>query len=71
MLPQSYTFSHGLCLDHFLQVWLIGNQRYQFSLFRYTNWADEVSCLVGQRKFPRDMKYLMRSVKPAAKAVGI
>ena len=46
MLPQSYTFSHGLCLNNFLQVWLIGNQRDQVLLFRYINWADEVSHLV-------------------------
>ena len=29
MLPQSYEFSHGFCLNNFLQVWLIGNQRDQ------------------------------------------
>ena len=33
MLPQSYTFSHGICLNTFLQVWLIVNQRYQVPLF--------------------------------------
>ena len=31
MLPQSYTFSHGLFFDNFLEVWLIGNQRYQIT----------------------------------------
>ena len=28
MLPQSYSVLHGLCLNHFLQVWLILNQKY-------------------------------------------
>ena len=63
MLPQSYTFSRGLCLNNFLQVWLIGNQRYQIPPFRYINWADEVSILVRGSKVLGDMKYLMRSVK--------
>ena len=31
MLPQSYEFSHGFCLNIFLQVWFIGNQRYRIS----------------------------------------
>ena len=63
MLPQSYTFSHVLCLNTFLQVWLIGNQRYQVPPFRYINWAGGVSHLVIGRKVIGDMKYLMRSVK--------
>ena len=63
MLPQSYTFSHGLCLDNFLQVWLISNQRYQVPPFRYINRDDEVSPLVIGRKVLGDIKYLMRSVK--------
>ena len=46
MLPQSYTFYHGLCLNNFLQVWLIINQRDKVPLFRYTNWADGVSHFV-------------------------
>ena len=50
MLSQSYTFSYGLCLNNFLQVWLIGNQRHQVPPFRYINWADEVSHLVRKRK---------------------
>ena len=46
MLPQSYEFSHGLCLNNFLQVLLIGNQRDQVPPFRYIDWDDEVSHLV-------------------------
>ena len=40
MLPQSYEFSHGLCLNNLLQFLLIDNQRYQVPLFKYINWAD-------------------------------
>ena len=50
MLPQSYKFSDGLCLNNFLQVWLIGNQRDQDPPFRYINQAGEVSHLVRGRK---------------------
>ena len=71
MLPQSYTFSHGLCLNNFLQVLLICNQRDQVPLFRYINQADKVSHLVIVMKVLGDTKYLMRSVKQAADAVGI
>ena len=71
MLPQSYTFSHGLCLNNFLQVLLICNQRYQVPPFRYINQYDKVSHLVIVMKVLGDMKYLMRSVKQAAGAVGI
>ena len=71
MLPQSYEFSHVLCLNHFLQVWLIGNQRYQVPLFIYINWYDEVFRFVRGRKVIRDMIYLMRSVKQAVETVGI
>ena len=46
MLPQSYKFSHDLCLNHSLQILLIVNQRDQVTLFRYTNKADEVSHMV-------------------------
>ena len=63
MLPRSYKFYHGLCLDHLLQVLLISNQRYQVTLLRYINWDDEVSNLVRVRKVLGDMKYLMRLVK--------
>ena len=63
MLPQSYNFSRGLCLNNFLQVWLIGNQRDRVNPFRYINRADEVSFLVRRRRVLRDMKYLMKSVK--------
>ena len=48
MLPQSYTFSHALCLNNFLQVRLIDNQRYQVLPFRYINWADEVPVVRSQ-----------------------
>ena len=71
MLPQYYKFSHVLCLNHFLQVFLTGNQRDQVPLLRYINWADEVYYLVRGRKLIGDMKYLTRSVKQAAEAVGI
>ena len=71
MLPQSYTFSHGLCLNNFLQVLLICNQRDQVPPFRYINQADKVSHLVIVMKVLGDMKYLMKSVKQAAEAVGI
>ena len=62
MLPQSYTFSHGLCSNNFPQVLLIGNQRDQVTLLTYINWDDEVSRLVRGRKVLGDMKYLMRPV---------
>ena len=71
IITQSYTFSHGLCLNNFLQVLLIGNQRDQFTPFRYINQADEVSHSVRGRKVLGDMKYLMMSVKQAVEAVGI
>ena len=71
MLPQSYKFSHGLCLNNFLQVWLIGNQRDQFTPFRYINQAYELSHFFIGIKVLGDMEYLSRSVKRAAGAVGI
>ena len=71
MLPQSYTFSHGLFLNNFLQVLFICNQRDQVPPFRYINQADKVSHLVIVMKVLGDMKYLMRSVKQSADAVGI
>ena len=71
MLPKSYTFSHGLCLNNFLQVLLICNQRDQVPPFRYINQADKVSHLVILMKVLEDIKYLMKSVKQAADAVGI
>ena len=46
MLPQSYKFSHGLCLNNSFRFLLIGNQRYQGPPFIYINWVDKVSCLV-------------------------
>ena len=71
MLPQSYTFSHVLCLNNLLQVLLICNQRYQVPPFRYINQADKVYHLVILMKVLGYIKYLMRSVKQAADAVGI
>ena len=71
MLPQSNTFSHGLCLNNFLQVFLIFNQRDQVTPFWYINQAGKISHLVIVMKVIGDMKYLMRSVKRAADALGI
>ena len=71
MLHQSHEFSHGLSLNNLLQVWLIGNQRYQVPPSRYINYDDEVSNLVRLRKVIQDIKYLMRSVKLSGEAVGI
>ena len=70
MLPQSYTFSQGLCLNNFLQVLLICNQRDQVPPFRYINQADKVYHLVIVMKVLGDMKYLMKSVKQTEKATG-
>ena len=63
MLPQSYKISSSLCLNNFLQVWLIVNQRDQVPSFRYINWDDEVYNLVRVRKVLGYMKYLMISIK--------
>ena len=71
IIPQSYRFSHGLCLNHFLQVLLICNQRDQFPPFGYINWAGEVYHLIRGSKVPRDMKYLMRPIKRSVEVVGI
>ena len=71
MLPQYYTFSHGLCLNNLLQVWLLGNRIYQVPPFRYINWSDELSHLVRRRKLIGGMKYLMRQVRRVAEALGI
>ena len=71
MLPQSYKFSHGLCLNNLLKYLLIGNQRYQVPPFIYINRVDKVYHLGRGSKVLGDMKYLMRSVKLAAGAVGI
>ena len=62
MLPQSYEFSQGLCLNNLLQVWLISYQIDQVTPFRYINRDYEVSRLVRLRKVLGDMEYLMRSV---------
>ena len=70
MIPQSYKSSHDLCLDNFLRVFSIGNQRYQVIMFIYINRSDMVSHLVRGSKVLRDMKYLMRSVKRAEEEVG-
>ena len=70
MLPQSYKFSHGLCLYNLLRFWLIVNQRDQVTSLRYINWDDDVSRFVRGRIFLGGMKHLMRSVKRAEEAVG-
>ena len=71
MIPQSYNISHILCLNNFLLVWLLGNQRYQVTLFRYMNRDDEVYHLFRGRKWLGDIKYLMRSVKLEAEVADI
>ena len=71
VLPQSYTFSHGLCLNNSLHVLLIFNQRDHVPPFRYINQDDGVSHLVRVMKVLGYMKYLMRSVKLAVEEVGI
>ena len=63
MLPQSYTFSHDLCLNNFLQVLLIGIQMDQVPLFIYINQYNEVFHFYRVSKLIGDMKYLMRPVK--------
>ena len=70
MIPQSYKFSHDLCLNNSLQVRFIDNQVDQVPPFRCINWDDKVSILVRGRKVLGDTKQLMRSVKRAAEAVG-
>ena len=70
ILPQSYKFSHGLCLNNYLQAWLIGNQIDQVIPFRYINRDYEVSHLVRGSKVLGDMKHLMKSVKRAEEEVG-
>ena len=71
ILPRSYGFSHSLCLNNFLQVSLLGNQRDQVPPLRYIIWYDEVSHFFRRRKLLGDMKYLIRSVKQAVEGVGI
>ena len=65
MLPQPYKLSQGLCLNNFLQVWFLSNQRYQVPPFRHINRDDEVFYLVRERKVLGNMKYLMSSVEQA------
>ena len=57
-------------MNNLFQVWFIGNQRNQVTPSRYINQADEVSRFVRGRKLLGDIKFLMRSVKQAAEAVG-
>ena len=71
MLPQSYTFAHGFFLNNFHQVWLIVNQSYEVTPFRYINHTDEVYRWGIRSKLLGGMNYLMRSVKLSAEAVGI
>ena len=62
---------HGLCLNNFLRVLLLSNERYLVPLLRYINREDEVSHLVRGSKVLGGMKYLMRPVKQSAEAVGV
>ena len=71
MLPHSYKFYHVLRLNNLLQVFLTRNQRDQVTPFIYINWDNEVSNLVRGGRFLGDMKYLIKSIKRAAEAVGI
>ena len=48
MLPQPYTFSHGDCLNNFLQVWVIGTQIDPVHPFRYINQDDGVSHFIEE-----------------------
>ena len=50
MPPQYYKFSHVLCLNDFLHVLLLSNQRDQIPLLRYLNRGYEVFHLVMGRK---------------------
>ena len=70
MLLQFSEFSHNLCLNNFPQVWLICNQIDQVPPLRYIDSNYEVSHLVRGGEVIGDMKYLMRSVKLVAGAVG-
>ena len=71
MLPRFYKFSRCPCLNNFLQVWFIVNQRDQVSTFRHIIWDDEIPRFIIRIKVLGDMKYLMRSFKRASEAVGI
>ena len=53
--------SHGLCLNNFLQVWLIGVQRDQVTPFIYNDQDVEVTYSVRGGKVLGDMKYLIRN----------
>ena len=69
MLPQYYKISHGIFLNNLLQVWLIGNKRYQVPPFRYIDWDIAASPLVRGVKVLGNMKYLMRSFNLAAEGL--
>ena len=56
MLPQSYKFYNGFCLNICLQVLLIGNHIYQVNPFRYINQDYVVSHLIRVTKLLGDMK---------------
>ena len=60
MLPNSYEFSRGLCLNNFLQIWFISNKRDQVPQLSHINRDHEVSLLVRGIKLLGHMKYLMR-----------
>ena len=60
-----------ILFERFFRVWMIGNQIYRVTPFKYINHTDEVYCLVRGSKVLGDMEYLMRLVKRSAEAVGI
>ena len=69
MISESYTFSHGICLNSFLQFLLIGIQKDQAHPFRYTNQEGEVYHLLRRMKLLESTKYLIRSLKLAAQEI--
>ena len=71
MILQYYKVSHGLCLNNFLQILLICNQKYQFPPFGYIIQDYDVSHLVRVRKVTGHMKSLMRLVNRGVEAVEI
>ena len=71
MIPHYYKQIHGLFLNNFLQLWLIGKQIYQVPPFIYINQDDEVYYLARGSKVLWDIKYSMSSVKLSMKEVGI
>ena len=52
MRPQSYKFSHSLCLNNVFQVFLIDNQRDQVPPFIYINRYYEAYHLIYASSIP-------------------